>query len=199
MKSAIDIRKIQRKVYMAYFQDGLWDVVLGLFLLGWGFAILFDLGWLPGATFIALFWMALGLKQRITYPRIGYAKAAEHRKQKSRVVIAGAVTLLLGIMIFLLVVTGGMPQFLRDYFELLFGTMLAIAIGLIGYWWGIARWYGYAGLVFVFATCNHWLGLSFELSFIIPGGVILLYGMTIFARFLRKYPPVLTEGFDDNQ
>ena len=194
MKSAIDTKKIQRKVYMTFFQDGLWDVVLGLFLLGWGFAILFDLGWLPGATFIAFFWIAMGLKQKITYPRIGYAKPAEHRKQKSRIVIAGAVTLLLGIMVLVVVVTGGMPQFLRYYFELLFGTMLAIVIGLIGYWWGIVRWDIYAGLVFILAVFNQRLGLSFELSFVIPGGVILLYGLIIFARFLRKYPPVLAEG-----
>jgi len=199
VKQAIDTRKIQRKVYMTYFQDGLWDVVLGLFLLGWGFAILFDLGWLPVITFLAFFWIAQGLKQKIIYPRIGYAKPAEHRKQKSRIIIGGAVTLLLGIMVFLVIVTGGMPQFLRDYFELLFGTMQAIVIGLIGYWWGITRWYGYAGLTFLLAVFNQWLGLSFELSFIIPGGVILLYGMTIFARFLRKYPQVSTESFDDSQ
>jgi len=196
MRQEVDTKKVQRKVYMSYFQDGLWDVVLGLFLLSWGFTILFDLPWIPGVAFVAFFYLALSLKQKSTYPRIGYAKPAEHRKQWSRVVIGGAAILLLGIMVFLLVVTGGMPQFLRDYFELLFGTMLAIVIGLIGYWWGIVRWYGYAGLVFALAAFNQWLGLSFELSFIIPGGVVLLYGLIIFVRFLRKYPRVLSEGFD---
>jgi len=199
MRPETDTRKIQRKVYMTFFQDGLWDVVLGLFLLSWGFAILFDLGWLPVVTFLAFFWIAQGLKQKITYPRIGYAKPAEQRKQMSRIVIAGAVTLLLGIMVFLIVVAGGMPQLLHDYFELLFGTMLAVVIGLIGYWWGIVRWYSYAGLVFVLAAFNQWLGLSFELSFIIPGGVILLYGLIIFIRFLRKYPRVSAESSDGNQ
>jgi len=196
MKPEIDTKKIQRKVYLTYFQDGLWDVVLGLFLLGWGFTVWFDLPWIPGATFVAFFWLALGLKQKSTYPRIGYANPIEHRKKLSRVVIAGAVILLLGVMVFLLVATGGMPQFLRDYFELLFGTILAIVIGLIGCWWGILRWYGYAGLVFALAAFNQWLGLSFELSFIIPGGVVLLYGLIIFVRFLRKYPKVSSEGFD---
>ena len=102
-------------------------------------------------------------------------------------------------MVFLLVVMGGTPQFLRDYFELLFGTMLAVVIGLIGYWWGIVRWYSYAGLVFVLAIFNQWLGLSFELSFVIPGGIILLYGLLIFIRFLRKYSRVPAEGFDGNE
>ena len=199
MRPETDPKKIQRKVYMSYFQDGLWDVVLGLFLLSWGFAILFGLGWLPSVTFVSFFLIALGLKQKITYPRIGFSKPIEQRRQMSRFVIAGAVTLLLGIMVFLIVVTGGMPQLLHDYFELLFGTMLAIVIGLIGYWWGIIRWYSYAGLVFVLATFNQWLGLSFELSFIIPGGMVLLYGLIIFFRFLRKYHRVSTEDFDSNQ
>ena len=194
-----DPKKIQRKVYMTFFEDGLWDVVLGLFLLAWGFAILFDLGWLPGVSFVVFFYLALGLKQKMTYPRIGYAKPAEARKQRSRVVVAGGVTLLLGIMVFLLVVTGGMPQFLRDYFELLFGTMLAIVVGLVGYWWGIIRWYYYAGLVFVFAAFNQWLGLSFELSFIIPGGLILFCGLISFVRFLRKYPRLSAEDFNGSQ
>ena len=192
-------KRIQRKVYMSYFQDGLWDVVLGLFLLSWGFAVLFDLGWLPGVAFVVFFYLALSLKQKSTYPRIGFSKPAEHRKQMSRIVIAGAVTLLLGIMVFIIVIAGGMPQLLHDYFELLFGTMLAVVIGLIGYWWGIVRWYSYAGLVFVLAAFNQWLGLSFEMSFIIPGGVILLYGLIIFIRFLRKYPKVSAENFDGNQ
>ena len=192
-------KKIQRKVYMTFFEDGLWDVVLGLFLLAWGFAILFDLGWLPGVGFVVFFYLALSLKQKIIYPRIGYARPAEQRKQRSRAVIAGVVTLLLGIMVFLLVVTGEVPQFLRDYFELLFGTMLAIVVGLVGYWWGIVRWYYYAGLVFAFATFNQWLGLSFELSFLIPGGVILFYGLIIFIRFLRKYPRVSAEDSNGSQ
>jgi len=194
-----DPKKIRRKVYVTLFEDGLWDVVLGLFLLAWGFAILFDLGWLPGVGFVVFFYLALSLKQKITYPRTGYARPAEVRKQRSRVVIAGGVTLLLGIMVFLLIVTGGMPQFLKDYFELLFGAMLAIVVGLVGYWWRIVRWYYYAGLVFLFAAFNHWLGLSFELSFVIPGGVILLYGLVIFVRFLREYRRVSAEDFNGSQ
>jgi hypothetical protein len=102
-------------------------------------------------------------------------------------------------MVLVLVITGGMPQFLRDYFELLFGTMLAIVVGLVGYWWGIVRWYYYAGLVFVFAAVNQWLGLSFDLSFIIPGAVILLCGLLIFVRFLRKYQRVSAEDFNGSQ
>lgn len=195
MDSGIDQKKIKLKVYMSYFQDGLWDVVLGIFLLGWGLAVLFDLNWLPGGVFVAFFWLALGLKKKITYPRIGFSRPVERRKQMIRLTIAGAVSLTLGIFVLGAFAAGDTFQWLRSYFELLFNSMLALAILLIGYWWRIVRWYAYGGLVFIFAAFNQWLGLSFELSFIIPGAIVLLCGMLVFFRFLRKYPIMSTEDF----
>ena len=72
MRPDIEPKQLKHKVHITYFQDGLWDIVLGLFLLGWGLAVGFDMGWLPGATFVAFFWIALGLKQKVTYPQPRY-------------------------------------------------------------------------------------------------------------------------------
>jgi len=198
MRPETDPKKIKRKVYMSFFQDGLWDVFLGVFLLGWGFTVWFDIPLLQTAVFIGFFWLALGLKKIITYPRIGHATPTEQRSRTLKIAIAGVVVLV--AVIFLLpVVARGEVQFLRNYFEFLFGSMIAIAVALIGYWWRIYRWYLYGGMIFVLATFNQWLGLSFELSFIIPGGVVFILGLLIFVRFLRKYPRASMEGFDGNQ
>ena len=198
MGPEFNIQKIKHKVYMTYFQDGLWDIFLGLFLLGWGFTVWFDLPWLPGAIFVAFFWSALGLKQKLTYPRIGYARPAEHRSRTLKIAVAGVVVLL-AVVVILPVISRGDLQFVHNYFELLFNTILAIAFALIGYWWRVNRWYAYAALVFIFATFNQWLGLSFQMSFIVPGAIALLYGVIILAGFLRKYPVVLEEGIDENR
>jgi hypothetical protein len=192
-----DTKKIRRKLYISYFQDGLWDIVLGIFLLSWGITVWFNIGWLPGVTFVAFFWLALGLKQKITYPRIGYAKPADQRQQLLRIVITGIVTLLLGLIVFLIIFTDRTPQFVDNYFELIFGGILAIAVGLIGSWFGISRWYAYAAMMLVSAIANQWWGLSFEFSFILPGGIILIYGLITLFRFLRKYPEVSEESFHD--
>jgi len=196
MKQEIDTKKIKRKVYLTYFQDGMWDVVLGLFLLAWGFTVWFDLPWLPGATFVVLFWLALGLKQKITYPRIGYARPVEYRSRTLKIVIAGAVVLV-AVVILLPVVNK--EEFLHKYFELLFNGGMAVAFALIGYWWGVTRWYGYAALVFIFAIFNQWLGLSYQISFMIPGAVALFCGLIILTRFLRRYPLLQEEGIDENR
>ena len=192
MNTEIDTKKIKRRVYMSFFQDGLWDIFLGLFLLGWGFTVWFDLPWLPGAVFVGFFWLVLGLKKIITYPRIGHATPTEQRSRTLKIAIAGVVVLV--AVIFLLpLVTRGEVQFLRNYFEFLFGSMIAIAVALIGYWWRIYRWYLYAGIIFLFFVFNQWSELSFNLSFIMPGGLITLCGLNILYRFLRRYAVVPEE------
>ena len=187
MRPETDPKKIKRKVYMSFFQDGLWDIFLGLFLLGWGFTVWFDLPWLPGAIFVGFFWLALGLKKKISYPRIGHATPTEQRNRTLKIAIAGVVVLV-AVIVLLPIVNRGEVQFLRNYFEFLFGSMIAIAVALIGYWWRIYRWYLYAGMVFLFFVFNQWSELSFNLIFIMPGGLITLCGLNILYRFLRKYP-----------
>ena len=54
MRPETDPKKIKRKVYMSFFQDGLWDIFLGVFLLGWGFTVWFDIPLLQTAVFIGL-------------------------------------------------------------------------------------------------------------------------------------------------
>jgi len=198
MRPEIDPKKIKRKVYMSFFQDGLWDIFLGLFLLGWGVTVWFDLPWLPGAIFVGFFWLILGLKKKITYPRIGHATPTEQRNRTLKIAIAGVVVLV--AVIFLLpVVARDEVQFLHNYFEFLFGSMIAIALALIGYWWRIYRWYLYAGMVFLFFVFNQWSELSFSLSFIMPGGLITICGLNILYRFLRKYPKISEGVVNENR
>ena len=198
MRPETDPKTIKRKVYMSFFQDGLWDMFLGLFLLGWGFAVRLDFLWLPGAIFVGFFWLVLGLKKKITYPRIGHATPTEQRNRTLRIAIAGVVVLV-AVIVLLPVVARGEVQFLRNYFEFLFGSMIAIAVALIGYWWRIYGWYLYAGMVFLFFVFHQWSDLSFSLSFIMSGGLITLCGLTILYRFLRKYPVISEEDIDENR
>ena len=198
MRPEIDPKKIKRKVYMTYFQDGLWDIFLGFFLLGWGFTVRFDIPWLPGAIFSGFFWLVLGLKKKITYPRIGHATPAEQRSRSLKIAIAGVVVGM-AVMVLFPVINKEAGQFLHNYFEFLFGSMIAIAVLLIGYWWRIYRWYVYAGMIFIFFAFNQWVGLSFSLSFIMPGGLITLCGLNILYRFIRKYPVVSEGSSSENQ
>ena len=193
MVQDIDLKNLQKKVYLSYFQDGWWDMLLGSFLISWGITFLFNLGWLPGVLFVGLYSISWPVKKWLTYPRIGHARIAEAKQQQMKLVILASGTALLGLMVFLSVAVGTRPVWLDEYFMLLFSAMIAIVIFLLACWWRVKWWYAYAGLLMIFACCHQWLGLSLPLTYIIPGAIALLIGFTMLFRFLRRYPR-MTEG-----
>ena len=42
MPHGIDLKGIEKNAVLTYFQDGLWDLVLGILLFAWGFGLLTD-------------------------------------------------------------------------------------------------------------------------------------------------------------
>lgn len=42
MSQNINLKELERKAWTSYFQDGLWDMYLGLQLLAWGLAPLLE-------------------------------------------------------------------------------------------------------------------------------------------------------------
>jgi hypothetical protein len=199
MVEDISLKEIQRKVYMSFFQDGLWDIFLGLFILGWGLAILIELGYLVGAFFIGIYFTVWGVKKWLTYPRIGYARfsATSRRRITTRFVILGMVVLLVGVMMAILWGIGRRPQWLADYFPLVFNGILAAIVCFIAYWARVNRFYLYAVLIFLGAVFHLWLGVRWEFGFIGAGGIIVLIGLGILIIFLRRYPKMV-EGADNS-
>ena len=187
------MKEIQRKVYLSFFQDGLWDIFLGLFILGWGLAILTELAYLIGAFFIGTYFTVWGVKKWLTYPRIGYVRldATGRRRVTTRFTILGTVLLSLGIMAALLWGIGRRPQWLADYFPLIFNGMLAAIVSFVAYWARVNRFYAYAVLIFLGAVLHLWVGIPWEFGFIGAGGIILLIGVGILVSFLRKYARVV--------
>ncbi|MFC2023994.1 hypothetical protein ACFLTJ_00215 [Chloroflexota bacterium] len=182
-----DLKSIQTRVYMSFFEDGLWDIVLGVFTLSWGLGILTDTAAFTGIWFMAAYFIAFNLKKRITCPRIGHITIPQQRRTILRLVIIGVVVLVAGIFVFWFAQMG-IALSLRAYFMFIFGTIIAAVIFLIAYWWRIKRWYAYAAAILVGASLHQWQNVALEWSFIIPGIIILASGTTVFLRFLRHYP-----------
>ena len=188
MQTDIDLKKIQRRVYMSYFQDGLWDILLGIFLIGWGLMVSYDFVAVMGGIWVAVYFLVLGLKRLITYPRAGYIKIPEARKQQIRMVILGAVLFLLGMSVFLLFASDSRPGWFSEYFMLMLGAMFAIVVVFLASWWRVNRWYAYAVSILLAFMSHHWLDTELSLSFFIPGGIIAIYGFVLLALFLHRYP-----------
>ncbi len=200
MVSDVNLKEIQQRVYMSLFRDGLWDIFLGLFILGWGLAILTEAAYLPAICFTGLYFVIWGIKKRLTYPRIGYARfsATSRRRVTTRFVILGTVVLLLGVMAAVLWGIGRRPQWLADYFPLIFNGMLAAIVCFVAYWARVNRFYAYAALIFLGGVFHLWLGTRWEFGFIGAGGIIVLIGLGILVSFLRKYPRAVEEAHDND-
>ena len=201
MVEGINLKEIQRKVYLSFFQDGLWDIFLGLFILGWGLAILTDATYLPGVSFIGLYFGIWGIKKWLTYPRIGYARfsATSRRRITARFLILGVVVLLVGVMMAVLWGIGTRPQGLADYFPLIFNGILAAIVCLVACWARVNRFYLYGVLIFLGAVFHLWLGIRWEFGFIGAGGIIVLIGLGILIIFLRKYPKMVEEAHNEDR
>ncbi len=199
MAKDVNLKEIQRNVYMSFFQDGLWDIFLGLFILGWGLAILTGGTYLPGVLFASLYFSAWGVKKWLTYPRIGYVRFSEtsRRRITARFVILGVVVLLIGVMAAVLWGIGTRPRWLADYFPLVFNGMLAAIVCFVACWARASRFYVHATLIFLGAVFHVWLGIRWEFGFLGAGGIIVLIGVAILIVFLRKYPRTI-EGTEDN-
>ena len=183
-----DLKQIQRKIYLSFFQDGLWDILLGFFLLGWGVGILTEMTALIGAWVVTAYFGVWGVKRWLTYPRVGVAVVPQAKKTTARLLIMGIVVLLLGVMAFVLVSAATTPDWLGKFFIFIFGAIIAAVVCMIGLWWNISRWYVYAALILAGAASHQWLGVPLEYGFITPGAIILLSGLFILLKFLRRYP-----------
>ena len=188
MQTDIDLKQIQRRVYMSYFQDGLWDILLGVFLVCWGLMVTFDFVAVMGGFWLVFYMLILGLKRWLVYPRAGYIKIAEARRHQIKMVILGAIVFLLGLAVIPIFGVNSRPDWFSEYFMLMLGGMFTLVIIFLAVWWQVYRWYVYAGVVLLAFMSHQWLDTELNLSFFMPGGIIAIYGLVLLVLFLRRYP-----------
>lgn len=174
-------------------------MLLGSFILSWGIDILTDITGLMGVSFIVAYFLVIGLKKWLTYPRTGRVVIPQERRTSVRLLIAGVVVMFLILPVFFIVSISGPPDWLARYIIFILGTIFAAIVCVIGYWWNVSRWYIYAALILAGVAAHQWLGLPVEYGFIIPGVLILISGLAILVYFLRRYPRVTGEVSDESR
>src|SRR5512137_408065 len=101
MIDTTDTKDLERKAWRSVFQDGLWDIALGIVFLGPGLNIALNLpqrgGYLLYAAMVALSIVLVRIgKQRITVPRLGWVRFGPRGERRRRnAVIVGAIGVLL--------------------------------------------------------------------------------------------------------
>jgi hypothetical protein len=207
MRLDINLKQIERRAWRSTFQDGLWDIYLGLLLLAMAVgAWMSDMGASKGlyyATYAGLMGLAMlalwAGKRFITIPRMGRVKfgpKGKARRKKARLLLT--ISVVVGALLFVfiwLAVAGkwsqGAPW--RLIAPLVWTVNVLIVFGLGGYFLDFQRLY-LIGLMYALAvpldeTLRALFGLDLSpLAFGLPALVILGMGLVVFARFMRQYP-----------
>jgi hypothetical protein len=192
---------------MTTFEDGLWDLLLGLIFLALAVYPLTRemLGpeWNVALFLVVLVVLATGqlvLRRFFSLPRIGYAKARPSPKLRLLAIFTALMVLLtLGLLLVTLLGPGSeaAPASLaasgRSYtVEIVVVLVMGGLFSAMGYIFGVPRLYvygwliGLANLASVYMT--HTADWTFNLPLAVVAGLFLLIGFALLYRFVHKYP-----------
>ncbi len=198
-------KQLERRAYLLHHEDGLVDLIIGWATLAFGLlmatgsAVWMVFTWLPFILYVPL-------KNRVTVPRLGYAKFDSPRggvgKSVMRfLILAGLVLVLLGLAVSLLWDRPSPSALLwiRENPQLFFGLVGAVGFGMGGWISGIRRLYAYGALSLLLLGGSGLLGLPQALGLLILGGVVLLAGLALLVQFLRRNPIVSEAALDETR
>jgi len=190
----------ENKALSLYAQDGIWDIYAGLLLAGLGINMITNSTvWLIVLMVLAI--IAVSVRKYIVSPRLSHITfttedQARARKSKTIAVIILVILLALGVGYVVLGQKGALPQSIDTWLKLnsllAFGGLIALILAIVAFITRAKRFYLYAVLTFaVFAYGQSSSApdkVGFGTAIAMTGGVILLWGLFLLFRFLRKYP-----------
>ena len=208
MKQSIDLRALEKKAWRSVFQDGLWDIFLGLLLMAFGLSAWLDrldlsesmrMGIYIGAEIIAMVVLFAG-KRFITVPRMGMVKfGAERQKRRNIVRLLLFISVLVGLAMWFLssslMKADGSILSGRWFFPLVWMLNMLMVFGLGAYFLEYERLYIigflYALAIPLDAVIKSVAKIDLDIYiFLTCGLIILVMGITFLIRFLRDYKPV---------
>lgn len=207
----MDLKALEKKVFKSNFEDGLWDIYLGMLLLQISlstFLYTLDIGplWIllilvlfVGLVFAA-FWAA---KKYIIMPRMGVVNfSKERQKKKKKVSLILSLSVLFGVFVFGL--TMGLywlaandvtSDWVQYGWVIPFGLFLVNAVvvfSLIGYYYDYSRAYLYGwfyGLAYPLnIALDELFGIRFPLFSLLFSTIMVGIGLVLFIRFMRTHP-----------
>lgn len=194
MSYELDMKEIERRVYLSYSEDGLIDIAIGIVITAWGLLLTQE----PTGLVSLLGLLGMGIwyigKRTITTPRIGVIQPSP--KMERRLTNLAIFLIVLGLitLVGILLSRAAGSSLISDYSLGILGLVLAAGVAFLAYLLNAARLYIYAVILFVSFAGGEILAKNitsfdaFALSVIIGGGLIMLSGIVVLVRFVRKYP-----------
>jgi len=189
-----ELKVLERRIATRYMEDGFWDMYLGLMALAFGLTIFLDVSYLTGVMVAIGYALQRIGKSLVTFPRIGYIKLRKARKSGMVALLSGV--LVLGLMIFMLFMLGEenpVRAFVLQNMLFFIAFIWGGAIALAALSFNIKRFYVYALLIFFAVILSDLVGIL-GLNLIVAGVMIILAGLLVMLRFIRKHP--IISGLD---
>ncbi|KYK28242.1 MAG: hypothetical protein HXS48_20135 [Theionarchaea archaeon] len=194
----IDLKKLEKKAFTSYHEDGIVDIFAGAWILFFGiFSMCTDRPWFAGMFPVyGLPFFALA-KKKITVPRIGYVKFSQQRTSLMFIVFLWitAIFTVFGIMLY----TDNSPSWvyalLHDYPKLLFGIIVGLLFFVCAWVTRILRFYAYTALILAASVIGHVFGpnIQYEYFPLVLGVLILSVGVLVLIQFIQTYPVEMEE------
>lgn len=196
MNSLIDLEKIEKKLYLSYHQDGLWDIFLGLSFVTIGFLFYFHIESyliiIPAGFLVPL----MLIKRAFAISRLGYVVFSKKRQAKEKnkylsMLVLSVFSFLSGILALIAASSG---RAFYDFLDSLplhpIALFIAIVICAVLAIFGIWRFAGYALLIIFLFFIGNRTGDQIIGPSILTGMIISIIGIVMLIRFMRKYPKV---------
>jgi len=192
-----NLQEIEQRIYEDRTKDGLFELVIGVFLLAAGVTLITRFMMLMG--FIAAFPVIVlrELRRRIVDPRLGTImpgekQARKERGLKSATAILVALLLLIGMTVFWIVTRTGLGVNTREFFQIigldLFFLMMVGIFLMVGWMQGYRGLLRYLVAAVVLIAVRLLLNLPEYTYFILLGLIMTVIGVLSLSRFLRLNP-----------
>jgi hypothetical protein len=181
------LKEAGRKVLHLTFQDGLWDIFIGWLILFGGIRSLTDNPWFSLAALGSVL-LYVGGKLLITAPRLGRVKFSPALRARIGVVRLVTAIAVLGTVFFLALSLSGQRSSAKVAGAFMVLGTTAV-LWLIAYVWDFKRLYVYGLLIGLSMALHETVGRPIgPIAECVVGGIALLVGLVVLARFLHDYP-----------
>lgn len=202
MFDEIGLKEAEKQAFRTTINDGLWDILLGCFILLFAVAPLLSsrLGDFWSSAVFLPFWGLAYLsirmiRRNVVAPRIGTVKFGRARRRRLArftivMLIVNTLALILGF-----VAAANIGSVSGQSVSIVFGLILLVGFSIAAHFLDFGRLYIYGLMIGVSPLAGAWLfnrGLAshhgFPVTFGVAAGVMIAIGVTVFVRLVRRNP-----------
>jgi intracellular septation protein A len=189
MNSVENLDRLERSVYRARFDHGLFDVLIGAFLVAIGLMLHADLDYMPVIVFFIGVYVFKAAHEHLIEPRVGHVRLKAERRARLK---AWRWLTLLALVVVVFGLLGLSSLGWIDYPDAIRPVVvtgcLALPMALAAWLFGIHRWFFHAAAVLAGGMAEWRFELTYGVSWYFSGGLVALVGLALLLRFLNDHP-----------